>query len=327
MRRRASLAVSVTLAVVASGRRGVAAVQVETSFQESVFDQAELDSPNLTIAAGPQRVLLVVVATGNLSAATQRVTWNGEALGPFEAHSLGTPKPCRLELWVLFDPSPGTGPLVVTLSAATGFGVGAVVYSGVDREAPFGPRLWQTGSGGPVALDLPAPDVRPVLGAACLGGAWTTGPTLTTPEAITGNGEDELWNFTEPGVVGLGSHRVAMNGGARISWDVGGTEPFDWMVIGFSVKPLGEVLPDAGPDSSADAAEEDAGGDGSAERGMTDLPTGAVEEDGGADGGSVADVHLRVGCACDTGGVPPIQRAFPLVLAALIVGLRRRIPR
>jgi MYXO-CTERM domain-containing protein len=327
MRRRASLAVFVALAgVMASHRRGVAAVRIETSLQESVFDQAEVDSPNLTIGDAPQRLLIVALATGNLNAHTQQVRWNGEALSLLEGRSLavvaGT---CRLELWVLFDPAPGTGPLVATLSSSTGFGVGAVVYSGVDREAPFTPIVWQTGSGGRISVDLAAPGSRPVLGAACLGGAWTTGPTDTTPEATPGLGEDDLWNFTEPTVVGLGSHRLAMNGGARVSWDVVASEPYQWMAMGFAIKPAGEVLPDAGPDSGAEAGAEDSAAMADRSSGHDSMvQPGPDEADANVDAAGMADVHLRVGCACDTGRSRSSHTGFPLALLGLAVRSRRR---
>jgi hypothetical protein len=325
MRRRAALAVSVTLAgVAASERWGVAAVQVESTLQESVFNLADLDSPNLTVSASSQRLLVVTVATGNLAAQIRRVSWNGQALTRFDSQSLTAPDgPCRLELWTRFDPTPGTGPLVVSLSTAAGFGLGAVVYSGVDRAAPFGPLRWQTGSGGRISLDLPAPGDRPVLGAACLGGAWTGGPTLTTPEAVPGKGERELWNFTEPAVVGLGSHRLAMDGAARISWEVTGGEPYRWLAVGVSIKPAGEVLPDAGPDGGADGSGED----GPVERGMSDvaveLPAGSADAEETSDA-PVADVHLRVGCACEMGARRRVGRGAPLLALGLLAFGRRR---
>ncbi|HXU83612.1 MAG TPA: hypothetical protein VN914_19600, partial [Polyangia bacterium] len=287
MRRRGSLAAWAALAATLVGAMGAArpaaaAVQIDATLQESVFDRSELESPNLTVGDSPHRLLVVVLATGNLAAQTLEVSWNGAALtkldGASQTAAGGT---CRLELWTLFDPAPGTGPLLIMLSASTGFGVGAVVYSGVDREAPFGTSAWRMGSGAPIALDLAAPGDRPVLGAACLGGPWTTGPTLTTPEVQPGPEEIDLWNFTEPGVVGLGSHRVAMNGRAPVSWEVvGGTDPFQWLAMGISIKPLGEVLPDAGSDALFDAlsdAVSDLRGDGAVERGM--VPSDAAEPD------------------------------------------------
>jgi hypothetical protein len=330
MRRRASLAVFAALAGVGAGeRRGLAAVQVESSLQESVFDQDLLESPNLTVGTSPQRLLVVTVATGNLSAAIETVSWNGARLSRFASRALTAPAgPCLLELWTLLDPAPGTGPLQVSLSTSAGFGLGAVVYAGVDREAPFGPQFWRTGSGGRLSMDLPVPGTRPVLGAACMGGAWTTGPTLTTPEAEPGAGEDELWNFTEPRVVGLGSHRMAMGGTARISWGVTGSEPYSWLAVGLSIKPAGEVLPDAGPDGAADGGAGDDGGVGDVapDRGMGPDRMVRPPEEADADeiDASVASVHLRVGCACDTGSRCRGDTALLLLVLGLIVAGRRR---
>jgi hypothetical protein len=328
MRRRGSLAaLAALMGAAGTHRQATASVRVETSLQESVFDQPELESPNLTVGTGPQRLLLVTVATGDLAAQIQEVSWSGVRLNRFEARSLTVPEgPCRLELWMLLDPMPGTGPLLVSLSKSAGFGLGAVVYTGVDREAPFGPLLWQSGSGGRLSLELPAPGDRPVLGAACLGGAWTTGPTLTTPEAVPGPAQSELWNFVEPRVAGLGSHRLAMNGPTPISWDVTGSEPYQWLAVGVSIKPDHEILPDAGPDTSGDSANP--AGDGPGERGMV-LDTMAEPSleglDAEANDVGLADVHLRVGCACDLGARRRSHTALWLIaLGLLTVGRRRR---
>ena len=92
MRRRASLAAFAVLAeVVAGERRGAAAVQVDSTLQESVFDQAGLDSPNLTIGDGPARLLVVAVATGNPAAVVRHITWSGAALTRLDARVLAAP--------------------------------------------------------------------------------------------------------------------------------------------------------------------------------------------------------------------------------------------
>src|SRR5205814_1131519 len=143
---------------------------------------AGLDSPNLTIGDGPARLLVVAVATGNPAAVVRHITWSGAALTRLDARVLAAPAgPCRLELWTLIDPASGASSLQVSLSASAGFGLGAVVYTGVDAEEPLGPARWQSGSGGRIALDVPAPGERPVLGAACLGGHWHGGPRARAP--------------------------------------------------------------------------------------------------------------------------------------------------
>jgi hypothetical protein len=330
MRPRVSLAVGVALAVLASARPGRAAVQIDDILQASVLDQAELESPNLTVGSDPGRLLIVVVATGNLAAQVQGVSWKGVALRRLEARALTAPNAsCRLEVWTLLDPAPGNNILLVSLSTTAPFGLGAVAYSGVDQEMPLGPLQWQTGGRGPIALQLAAPGSRPVLGAACLGGPWNTGPTPATPDVIPGSGETSLWNFTEPYVLGVGSHRVAMDGAARVSWDITSGDPYQWLALGLWIKPDGEVLPDAAVprDASLDQGSLDA----PVERAVVldqavEAPDQAIDAAPG-DTGQV-DVHLRVGCACDTGGRRRAPGSFLLVAVALFtVGKPRRSPR
>jgi hypothetical protein len=322
MRRRASLTVGAALAAMVVGeRRSAAAVEVDAVLQESVFDQAELETPNLTVGTGAD-LLIVVVASGRPGAATRQITWKGQALRPVDARSVsGCDAPCRLEVWTLVDPEPGTNTLLVSRSASAGFGLGAVSYTGVDRQAPLAELLWHTGAGAPIGLELPVPGERPVLGAACLGGAWTTGPTLATPELQPGPDEIDFWNFTEPGVVGVGSHRLASNGRARISWDlVGGTDPFQWLAVAVPIKPAGEVLVDGGADGASDATSPP-GPDLAADRGIGEpvAPEDAVGSDG-----SGPDVRLRIGCACRAGGRGAPEGAALLVALGLVSLNRRR---
>ena len=323
MRRRASLTVFAALAgTVVGERRGGAAVEVDTVLQESVFDRAELETPNLTIGTGAD-LLIVVVSSGHPEVATRQISWNGQDLHPVETRAVtACGAACRLEVWTLVDPQPGTNTLLVSRSASAGFGLGAVSYTGVDRQAPLAELLWETGFGTPIGLDLPVPGERPVLGAACLGGAWITGPTLTTPEVEPGPDEIDFWNFTEPGVVGVGSHRLAMNGRARVSWSlVGGTDPFQWLAMAVPIKPAGEVLVDGGADGAADATSApDA--DHAADRALGEATV--AQEDAGADGSAVAEVRLRVGCACRVGGRGAPPGAILLVALGLVARRRRR---
>jgi MYXO-CTERM domain-containing protein len=322
MRRRASLTVGAALAAMVVGEQpSGAAVEVDTVLQESVFDQAELETPNLTVGSGAD-LLIVVVASSRPEVVSRQITWKSQALRPVDARSVSVcGASCRLEVWTLVDPEPGTNTLLVSRSASVGFGLGAVSYTGVDRQAPLAQLLWETGAGAPVGLDLPVPGERPVLGAACLGGAWTTGPTLATPELQPGPDEIDFWNFTEPGVVGVGSHRLAMNGRVRVSWNlIGGTDPFQWLAVAVPIKPAGEVLVDGGADGAADAiSSPDA--DHAADRGIGEP---VAPEDAGAGDGSGPDVRLRVGCACRVGGRNDAPVAVLLVALGVVAPRRRR---
>jgi MYXO-CTERM domain-containing protein len=345
MRRRGSLAALAALAVLGSWQgRGQAAVVIDTFLQESVRDQATLASPNLTIGTAPKRLLVVSLALADPTVEIGKVSWNGtplvRAAGQMQAGPNGF---CRLELWTLLEPASGPHRLDVSLSAPAAFGLGAVSYSGVDPKEPFGASAWKIGDGGPVAVNVYAPGDRPVLAAACLGGPWATGPTASTPAAVVADKEIELWNFTEPGVVGLGSHRVASNGLGEARWTIGGVDPYSWLAMAVSIKPDGELLPDAGPDAAGgDALPDAAGGDALA---VPDAPDDAGVSDGTPapdrtapsdlarapddasdelpDGASNVDVHLRVGCACRTGGPGGGAGVMVMALALLALGRRR----
>jgi MYXO-CTERM domain-containing protein len=90
-----------------------------------------------------------------------------------------------------------------------------------------------------------------------------------------------------------------------------------------SIKPTGEVLPDAGPDGSPEAGAGDAAALADRGTGHDAAPLPEEPEDG-ADAAGVADVHLRVGCACDTGRGRPSHTGFALVLVVLLARARRR---
>jgi len=344
MRRGGALAALVALAGLgASQRRGQAAVMVDNTLQESVFDRAELETPNFTVGGGPKRLLVVSVALANPAVEVGMVSWNGTALTRVEARTMAGPDGfCHLQLWTLVEPVAGPNRLRVSLSGASAFGLGVVSYTGVDPRAPLGPAGWASGIGGDVTLDLPAPGDRPVLAAACLNGPWTTGPTPSTPAAEVGPKETDFWNFTEPGVVGLGSHRVAMNGLGRVRWVVDTVDPYAWLAMAVSIKPDGEILPDAGPDAAgedadvlADAASPDAGSPDAAAPDAApasdgnppaDLALAGGETEANPDAPAVADVRLRVGCACRTGG-PGGGGAFMVVMGSGFLAVRRRCRR
>jgi MYXO-CTERM domain-containing protein len=339
MRRGAALAALAALGALGPWARPVrAAVLVDDTLQASVFDQAELETPNLTIGSAPRRLLVVGVTLANPAVEVSAVSWNGAALTRSVARMLAGPNGfCHLELWTLVEPAPGQNLLRVSLSGTAAFGLGAVSYSGVDPKAPLGAPAWTSGTGGEVAVEVETPADRPVLAAACLAGPWTTGPTPTTPAAAVGPSETAFWNFTEPGLVGLGSHRVARFGIGRARWEVSAVDPYSWLAVAVSIKPDGEVLPDAGPDAEGEDAmiPVDVPAADTGDAGAPDASTAAdrepradlgppVEDVGSLpDAASVADVHLRVGCACRTGAAGG-RGGVVIVMALAFAAIARR---
>src|SRR5439155_8872361 len=134
------------------------------------------------------------------------ISWQGMPATRAFAQGLNqNGRSCRTELWQMVAPPTGTAPLVVTLSAPTAFGVGAAAYSGVNQQDPLSLAVSAEGSASPVEITDGAPDDRPAIGVACLGGVW---PGNAGPDAVAAPGDLAMWDFTEPNVVGLGSHRL-----------------------------------------------------------------------------------------------------------------------
>src|SRR3989442_4667262 len=153
----------------AVAREGRAAVMVDGSLQASASNSDLLDSPNLTVGNGSQRMLVVGVAIANPVVTVASLTWKGVSLSRVDAQTVSGPAgACRQEVWALVGAAPGNNMLHLALSGMTAFGLGAVAYTGVDPKAPLGKPIWLSGMNGPVALDVSTTDARPVLGAACL---------------------------------------------------------------------------------------------------------------------------------------------------------------
>jgi MYXO-CTERM domain-containing protein len=337
-----------TLAVAAGEAR--AAVALSAYAQESAHNAAQFTVTTLSVTGAADRLLVVAVATGDPAVGATSVTWGGTALirATTFASSSGRDA-CRAELWTLVAPAGGNQPLDVRVSATTAFGVGAVVYTGVDQTTPMGALVASQGAdsdvsvGGAMAGD-------PFFAAACLGGAWN-GPNGSAPAATSPvPGQDVLWDFTEPGVVGLGMDRLG--GPAAIRWTVAANgSSYTWAAAGFVVQAV--AMPDAAPPSDGqtpdgmapfdgltppDAARPDAAAD------APDPPDAALPADGGPPPDSLSPpdagpdrpvamdraaaprtVDLRVGCACGVGQDRP-GALWLVVLAGVLLGRRFRPP-
>jgi hypothetical protein len=307
------------------------------------------------VDAGPGRLLVVGLATGGAAPVAASVTWAGTALTHITT-SLGTSgrDGCRAEVWILMAPTPGNQPLEVTLSTKGAFGVGAAVYTGVDPTTPTGPPLSAQGADSPVTL-ASAGGSGPLFAAACLGGSWAGGSGA--PVAMSGDpGQDVLWDFTEPGVVGLGMDHLGAPDALR--WNItSGGSAYGWAAAGFILQAAAPALPpdaaapDAAPppdtaavpdrpispdvvrDVAADAAPEAGNPDDDA--GGRDANDDAAAADLGRDMDSVSDgarappgdaaaharaVHLQVGCGCGLAAPShPLAGTWLLVLAVALL--------
>jgi hypothetical protein len=280
-----------------------------------VFDGATQDSASatdaitltkLTVSAGANRFLIVGVEVAGNTTAVARITWSQTPLTRLGATVSGGGSPCRAELWALVEPRTGNNALDVVLTSSAAFGVGAAAYSGVDPDSPTGPFVTAGGSGTPVSLDLAAPSGRPLVASACLGGRWTTGSPQAAADAVPGAGQQTLWDFTEPGIVGIGSHRLA-GGQSPLRWDISSSFSYAWTAAGVWLTPVGLAPPAdaaAPPDApSADRQPEDATLPAADAPAVSDTQ-GSVGERGPGAGADVAPAPDGGAGAADAGTAP-----------------------
>jgi hypothetical protein len=345
-----ALLAAALLAVPAGAR---AAVVLETFRQGSASNTDLLDTTGVTVGTGANRLLVIGVSLADAALTVREISWKGVAATRVFAQNLsGAPGDCRTELWRIVDPPSGFAQLHVALSGPTAFGVGIAAYTGVDQQSPTSAPVTTRGSTSAVTISVATVDTRPVVALACLGGSWPVGPGPTTPDAIVGPGDTGLWDFTEPGVVGLGSQQVGRSGGSTgVSWMVSFAGSFVWGALAVTLTPAGlPPPPDAGADAGADAAVDarpaedlappfDAAVDGAAPDAAEDAPPpldaaesdAAAADDAADDAGFTArDVNLRVGCACALEGAGRERErerereraSWPLAAAALVLLFR-----
>jgi MYXO-CTERM domain-containing protein len=239
-----------------------AAVLLQGNQQGSAANTDLLDTTAFTVGTGANQVMIIAVSSSGSPTVT-RASFKGVPAQRFFSQDNSQPGAmCRTELWRIIDPPSGAGSVTVALSAMTSFGVGVLLYSGVDQKTPTEVITMLEGSSSSIRLTTSVPDNRPLVGVACLGGTW---PMKPGPNAVSGSGDLTLWDFTERNVVGLGGQQ-AMAGSTTVSWNVSFTDPFHWAAVALTITPSGlaSPLPDAGPDLARDAGPDlarDAGPD------------------------------------------------------------------
>jgi MYXO-CTERM domain-containing protein len=320
------------LAALAAPRGARAAVVLESFAQDSARNRDLLEVLHFAVGQGTERLLIVGISIADPQVQATSVTWRGVPLQVLGArsHTAGG-NDCRTELWTLADPASGLNVLRVQLSGSAPVGLGAVSYAGVDQRSATSARTWLVGANSDVVANVLAPDGRPVVAAACLGGPWIAGrgPGPRPASAAVNQAARGLWDFTEPGVVGIGSHRFATDGRARLRWDVTSTASFVWLAGVVSVTPSGESVPDGGLEDLPDGGATD-------QRPLEELPDAAADARSAPDDVGEPDafagedtvvvarnVNLEVGCACrvGAGGGSP---GGVLLLVGLVVLVGRR---
>ena len=314
-------AVVVALALYLAPGPARAAALLDAAFQGSTSSGPDLNNTPFTVGNGSDRLMIISVSTaGDVPVAS--ASFRGvPATRVFTQTSVAAGPLCRTEIWRIVGPPSGTGFVAVSLTGMTSFGLGVVSYSGVDQSNPVTVYSTAAGMASPVRVVVTAPDSRPALGVACLGGIWAM---LTGPDATTGGGQSVLWDFTERNVVGLGGHLAVMGGGA-MTWDIAFRGSFAWVATGLSINPSGlPPSPDAGADANPDVspdAQLDVGppdelaaapdltpADAGVEAGTDAEQTAdAATDEGGADAGeSSADAEVDA-TADDRSGRSPVD--------------------
>jgi MYXO-CTERM domain-containing protein len=297
------------------------------------------------VGTGPARFLVLGVALQPASASVSSASFGGKALSRIGARSGGS---CRTELWGLVAPASGSQAVKLTLSGSPTVAVGASSYTGVNPQDPTGNYASHTGNGNApqslsVSVAIDANDYT--VDVLCGAGAGSA----PTPKA--GADQTQRWRRSSGKVTGVGSTQPNTRGGrATMSWTLDGSGNIDWSISTTPLNPLPPPppppLPDAGPDTSPDvsadlatdsvpdALEPDASPDladdtvpADAAEDVAEPPEAASPADAEVSPDAApqtAEVHLRVGCACRTGGADR-GGAWSLLLAiAGWIAWRRR---
>jgi len=278
-----------------------------------------------TVGAGSNRFLVVAVIAGNLNTAVTSVSYGGLPLARIDRSS---GRDVAADLWGLVAPPVGLHTVTIALDSANDRPLAtALSYQGVDQTTPVGTAGRASGSGGAVAVSVPAAPGDYLLDAA---GAWTM--TRSAPSAIADPGQRELWNVANArDTVVMGSETIAVGAATTMSWMVSG-QPF-WASLAVAINaaaPL-DATPDGGlPPGGSDAAEAARPADGpvlveGGEDAAADVGLGKPQDAAADRPPGVRVTSLRVGSACAVSGAGPRALPAALVLAALArLATRRR---
>jgi hypothetical protein len=238
-------ALAVLLAAAPSAAR--AAVTLDAFSQESASATNSIDVLNLTVGNGANRFLMVAVSMDRLDRTVTGVTWRGTPLTLLDSQGVSAGGPCRTELWGLASPAPGRNDLRVDISGPSAFGVGVASFTGVGSGPTSADVKWLSAAGGAQAtVSVPTTTGSAVFGSVCVAGNWNaTMPSPNAPSARVDQGQSSLWDFTEPGVVGVGTQVDASGSSTTVRWNITSQVSYDWLAAGVSLDP--PLPPDAAP--------------------------------------------------------------------------------
>ena len=187
-----ALVLSVALALLALASPAWAQVQFETSAYITAGAGTSCAVP-ITIAANPNRALVVGVHTG--AASVSSVT-GAEATWASAAAVTRTSASNRVEIWVGTNPGPGAQTVTVTLSTTDGNIIcGVESFFGVDQTTPTAHPTGSTGIGGTASLAVSSAANNLIFALASHNGFFgspsgctTSADWSTNPNTQTGQG-------------------------------------------------------------------------------------------------------------------------------------------
>ncbi len=181
--------------------------------------------------SGSDRIL-IVGASINGSRTVSTVTYRGQNLTRLATVNNGTT--ARASLWYLLNPPTGSGSVVVTLSGAASFVVGATSYTGVSQTNPLGTPVVNSNAGVTATLNVVSATNELVVDVIARRGDLTTNPITA------GSGQTQRWNTrttvnsANTGMTGGGSSKA---GAASVTMAWTWPTSRAWAIAGISLKP------------------------------------------------------------------------------------------
>jgi hypothetical protein len=193
--------------------------------QVDTVTTATSTSGSMTIqhtVGGTDRLLVVGVSQGNVSAPVASLTYGGQALTLRGTESAAPP---RIELWYLVNPPVGTANVELTFSGSPSDGsiVGVMSLTNVHQTSPFGAFVSKSGKG-TASVDVTSAEGELVVDVLAK-------DTTVTP--ASGSGQTQRWNVPFSNALGALSTKPGAKTVTMSWWN-----DDDWAIGAVPVKPL-----------------------------------------------------------------------------------------
>jgi len=193
--------------------------------QVGAVTEATSASSSMTIpytVSGSDRLLVVGISQGNVSAPVASLTYGGT---PLTLRGTESAAPPRIELWYLLNPPEGTADVELTFSGNPSDGsiVGVMTLTNVNQTAPFGPFVSKSGKG-TASVDVTSAEGELVIDVMAKD---------TTISPAVGSGQTVRWNKSFNSALGALSTKPGANTVTMSWWN-----DDNWALGAVPVKPL-----------------------------------------------------------------------------------------